>query len=197
MIQTRHVRRAHSQSQLSARDPFAESYRDGTRSQAHARQSVGLAGRRSRRCAACCAATPCPVGREALSMQRSCPWHVAAALGPCASSARSAVVAGWPQPSRKWRCGRHDRCAPDRAGLEAGHSAAARRETATCSLGQVLGLGASMSSSFTALSTGWSNNRADREGWPAPLKNGTLVLYESVRPISRPHLRAGPVRAQS
>src|SRR6267143_1727565 len=43
--------------------------------------------------------------------------------------ARSAVVAGWP-PAAQAGSGavrRHDRCAPDRAGLEAGHCAAARR----------------------------------------------------------------------
>src|SRR2546427_657208 len=42
--------------------------------------------------------------------------------------ARSAVVAGWPAAqARSGAVRRHDRCAPDGAGLEAGHGAAARR----------------------------------------------------------------------
>src|SRR5216684_2721876 len=42
--------------------------------------------------------------------------------------ARSAVVAGWPAAQAgSGAVRRHDRCAPDRAGLEAGHGAAARR----------------------------------------------------------------------
>src|SRR5450755_1731335 len=71
-----------------------------------------------------------PVGAEALSMQRSPPHgHVAAALGDLAQArARSPVVAGWPAAQAgSGAVHRHDRCAPDRAGLEACDGAPARR----------------------------------------------------------------------
>jgi len=100
--------------------------------------------------------------------------HVAALLGTVRNlpATRSAVLKGLPQPSRKWRCCvAHDRCAPERdeprswANLAGG----SKGRQATCSLGPGAPGSGGMSSSFPALSTGWSKTGGTRRRVvPAP-----------------------------
>jgi len=78
-----------------------------TRSAAHARQSVGLAGAKIEALAPRAARDAvASVGREALSMQRSLPHgHVAAALGTLRKLGLDRLLLqGGRSPSRKWRC---------------------------------------------------------------------------------------------
>jgi len=124
-----------------------------------------------------------PVGREALSMQRSLPHgHVAAALGTLRKIGLERLLSqGGRQPKQEVAL-----CVAMIVArlLEPGSKLATARvlddETATCSLGQVLGLGAvDEQQLYGALD--WlveQQERIEKAFAKRHLSNGTLVLYD-------------------
>ena len=143
-----------------------------------------------------------PVGREALSMQRSlAPRAYRGGARDAAQASASIGCSG--RPAARWRWLSCMAMIVARLIAPASKLATARvldDETATCSLGQVLGLGAvDEEELYGALD--WLVERQpaiEKALARRHLRDGTLVLYDVSLELCRgPLLRAGKVRAQS